>query len=225
MKFFTKFRNSALLVVAAIIGISAFNGCDDSGVETPPVTPSYVMHFDSIGVEDGVSGNTFNGINLYNGTTVTRDSASKDVQLVDSLSTFFNYMLRSGDLSDFNSPVVGFQTRFNRIYASMTQAEFDTITVIPDSDTTLNASDFTENDTYGNGAWGYFNAPMSTSDSKPVYSFWLKGKSENFLGVNVFGILIPREATQSAPGSNDFRMSFEVRINTQGLNDFKHEGH
>jgi len=221
MKFFTKFRNSALFVFAVILGITAFNGCDDAGVETPPVTPSYVMHFDSIGVEDGVSGTTFNGLNLYNGTTVTRDSASKDAQLVDSLSTFFNYMLRSGDLSDHNSPVVGFQTRFNRIYASMTQAQFDTITVIPDSDTTLNANDFTSDDTYGSGAWGYFNAPMSTSDSKPVYSFWLKGKSENFLGVNVFGILYPREATNTGT----YRMSFEVRINTRGLNDFKHEGH
>lgn len=221
MQFLTRFR---LLFASLVVflGFAVLNGCDDAGIENPPVTPSYVVHFDSIGVEDGVTGTTFNGINLYNGTTVTRDSASKDVQLVDSNSMFINYRLRSGDMSDFDSPVVGFQTRFNRIYASMTQAQFDTISVIPDSDTTLNANDFTSDDTYGNGAWGYFNAPMSTSDSKPVYSFWLKGKSENFLGVNVYGILYPREATIVG---GVYRMSFEVKINTKGINDFVHTGH
>jgi len=219
MQFLTKFK-FLFASLAVFLGLAALNGCDDAGVENPPVDPSYVVHFDSIGVTDG-TGNVMNSINLYNGTTVERDSASKDANLIDSLGTFFNYMLRSGDLTDMNVRVPGFQTRFNRIYASMTQAQFDTISVIPDSDTTLNANDFTSDDTYGSGAWGYFNAPMSTSDSKPVYSFWLKGKSENFLGVNVYGILYPREATNTGT----FRMSFEVRINTKGLNDFVHTGH
>lgn len=220
MQFLTRSKYYFVLAITAVFGFSVLNGCDDAGVENPPVTPSYVVHFDSIGVTDGI-GNVMNSINLYNGTTVERDSASKDVNLTDNAGTFMDYMLRSGDLTDVSTVVPGFQTRFNRIYASMTQAEFDTITVIPDTDTTLNANDFTSDDTYGSGAWGYFNAPMSTADSKPVYSFWLKGKSENFLGVNVFGILYPREATNTGT----FRMSFEVRINTRGLNDFHHGSH
>ena len=222
MQFLTKFK-FLFASLAVFLGFAAMNGCDDAGVENPPVDPSYVVHFDSIGVVDGIGGTTFNGINLYNGTTVTQDSTSKDAQLVDSSGTFINFMLRSGDMSDFDSPVIGLQTRFNRIYASMTQAEFDTITVLPvGRDTILPDLDFTENDTYGNGAWGYFNAPMSTADSKPVYSFWLKEKSANFLGVQVYGILYPREA-EIVGGV--YRMSFEVRINTRGLNDFKHGNH
>jgi len=221
MQFLTRFK-FLFASLAVFLGFAALNGCDDAGTVTPPEDPSYVVHFDSIGVTDGI-GNVMNSINLYNGTTVERDSASKDANLTDDpVASGSNYLLRSGDLTDVSSLVPGFETRFNRIYASMTQAEFDTITVLPvGRDTILPNLDFTENNTYGSGAWGYFNAPMSTSDSKPVYSFWLKGKSENFLGVNVYGILYPREATNTGT----FRMSFEVRINTRGLNDFHHGSH
>lgn len=215
---FNFLKTKSALFAFLIASIFVINGCDDSGVETPPVVDNGVIHFDSLGVTDGI-GNVLNGLNLYNGTTVPRDSTSKDVQLVDSLGTSANFMLRSGDMSDFVSTVVGYQTRFNRIYSSMSLSQFDTITVIPDTDTVLNSLDFTANDTYGKGAWGYFNTPMSTSDNKPVFSFWLKGKSENFIGRNVFGILIPREASFEG---GFFRMSFEVKINTFGNNDFTH---
>lgn len=222
MPFLNKFKYFLAFVITVGFGLTVINGCDDSGVEVTPTVDSGVVHFDSIGVVDGIGGNTFNGINLYNGTTVIQDSTSKDVQLVDSLGSFINYILRSGDMSDFDNPVIGFQTRFNRIYASMTQAQFDTITKIPDTDTALSDIDFTSDDTYGNGAWGYFNLPMSTSDSKPVFSFWLKGKSANFIGRNVYGILYPREA--STEGGN-FRMSFDVKINVMGYNHFYHAAH
>ncbi|HRE11958.1 MAG TPA: hypothetical protein PK605_02545 [Ignavibacteria bacterium] len=223
MQFLTRSKYYFVLAITAVFGFSFLSGCDDSGVENPPVTPSYVVHFDSIGVTDGI-GNVMNSINLYNGTTVERDSASKDVNLTDDpVASGSNYLLRSGDLTFLNTVVPGFQTRFNRIYASMTQAEFDTITVLPvGRDTILPDLDFTSDDTYAGGAWGYFNAPMSTADSKPVYSFWLKGKSANFLGVQVYGILYPREAEVVG---GVYRMSFEVRINTRGLNDFHHGSH
>jgi hypothetical protein len=201
------------------MSIVVINGCDDSGVT--PVTPvnSDVVHFDSIGVTDGI-GNVMNGINLLNGTTVLRDSTSKDAQLVDSNGTGSNFMLRSGDLLDLNSRVSGFQTRFNRIYASMTPAQFDTISVLPvGRDTILPNLDFTADDTYAGGAWGYFNSNINIGDPLPVYSFWLQGKSAMFTGVNIYGILIPREASNSG---GTFRMSFEVRINTAGKNNFVH---
>jgi hypothetical protein len=215
---FLKEKAAFFILILMGSSIIAIGGCDDSGITPTDPPDSNVEHFDSIGVTDGI-GNVMNGINLLLGTTVPRDSTSKDVQLVDSSGTGSNFILRSGDLSDLNSRVVGFQTRFNRIYASMTPAQFDTITVIPDSDTSLNALDFTADDTYGGGAWGYFNANINIGDPLPVYSFWLKGKSESFTGVNVFGILIPREASNS---SGTFRMSFEVKINTSGKNNFVH---
>ena len=221
MHFLSKFKYFLAFLFIVCLGFSFLSGCDDSGNVLVDST-SFVVHYDSIGVADGIGGNTFNGINLYNGTTVTQDSLSKDAQLVDSNGTFYNYMLRSGDMSDLIPALTGFKTRFNRIYASMDQAGFDTITMIGNGDS-LTSVDFTSDDTYGGGAWGYFNAPMSTSDLKPVYSFWLEGKSGNFIGRNVYGILYPREATDVI-GGGQFRMSFEVRINTMGLNDFEH-GH
>ncbi|HWA06135.1 MAG TPA: hypothetical protein VG961_06275 [Ignavibacteria bacterium] len=219
MRLLTKFKYFFALVFSVALSFSVLNGCDDAGNVTTPTVDSGVVHFDSIGVTDGI-GNVMNSINLYNGTTVERDSVSKDANLTDSLGSFINFMLRSGDITDMNNRIAGFQTRFNRIYASMTQAEFDTITKLPvGRDTILPDLDFTADDTYGNGAWGYFNAPMSTSDSKPVYSFWLKGKSANFIGRNVYGILYPREATIEG---GTYRMSFEVKINTMGYNHFYH---
>ncbi|MCC6866505.1 MAG: hypothetical protein IT280_10145 [Ignavibacteria bacterium] len=222
MKLIFSFKYIFAFLITVTIGFSLLSGCDDSGVEQNPTVDSGVVHFDSIGVVDGI-GNVMNSINLYNGTTVERDSVSKDANLTDSAGTLMNYMLRSGDLTDQNV-VPGFQTRFNRIYAALTQAQFDTITKIPvGRDTVLPDIDFTADDTYGSGAWGYFNLPMSTSDSKPVFSFWLKGKSANFIGRNVYGIIYPREA--SLDGNGNFRMSFEVKINVMGYNHFYHAAH
>lgn len=213
----------SVFAVSAFVTITFLSGCDDAGIKNDPVI-TYVEHFDSIGVDETV-GNNFSGMNLYNGTTVLRDSTSKDCQLIDSVSTGFNFYLRSGDLSDLNLPI-GYQTKFVRLYASMTKDQFDTITVMPvGRDTILPELDFTSEDTYGGGAWGYFNVPMNLSDSKPVYAFWLKEKSANFIGRNVYGILFPREASDPISGVGGFRMSFEVRINTHGLNDFKHIAH
>lgn len=218
------FKNKASyllgFVAIALFSFSILNGCDDSGNVLTPTSDSGVVHFDSIGVVDGI-GNVLNSINLYNGTTVERDSASKDANLVTFDTISINYMLRSGDLTDHISIVQGFQTRFYRLYASMSQSQIDTITVIPDSNV-LDSLDFTSDDTYAGGAWGYFNVPMSTSDARPVYSFWLKGKSTNFIGRNIYGILIPREATITG---GIYRMSFEVKINTKGYNYFKHDAH
>ena len=214
-----------MLLAVVLVSFASFYGCDDAGITEDPVV-SYVVHFDSIGVEEFINGQSRSGINLYNGTTVISDSVTKDCHLADSSSTGLNFYLRSGSLLDLILPA-GYQSRFNRIYASMTQAEFDTITVLPvNRDTILPDLDFTADDTYGNGAWGYFNIPMGTGDSKPVFSFWLKQKSSEFIGRNVYGIIYPREASDSDPNNpGGYRMSFEVRINTFGLNDFKHGEH
>jgi len=212
-----------LFLIAGLVSFSTFNGCDDSGIDPEDPIVSYVVHFDSIGVTDGIGDSTMNSINLYNGTTVRLDSGTKDCNLTDENGSFVNFRLRSGDAVDLNV-VPGYQTKFNRIYASMTQAEFDTISVLPVGRDTINPElDFTADDTYAGGAWEYFNVPMGTGDAKPVYSFWLKGKSSDFLGRNVYGILYPREA--SLDNNGNFRMSFEVRINTQGINDFVHTNH
>lgn len=211
-----------LFLITGLVSFSTFNGCDDAGIDTKdPV--SHVVHFDSIGVEETIDANSLSGMNLYNGTTVLRDSASKDAQLIDLNSNNINFYLRSGGAYLDQLGALGYITRFNRIYPSMSLDQFDTITVIPDTDNQLDSLDFTE---FTTETWGYFEAPMYLTDvNKPVFSFWLKQKSTDFIGRNVFGIIIPREATDDLPGTGGFRMSFEVRINTQGLNDFKHVNH
>jgi hypothetical protein len=156
-------------------------------------------------------------MNLFNGTSVIRDSLSKDCQLVDTNSTGTDFYLRSGDLSDLNLPI-GFQMRFNRIYTTMSQAQFDTITVLPVGRDTINtAIDFTEDDTE---TWGYWQAGLS--GDQPVYSFWLKGKSEGFHGRNIFGIMQPILSVDGNPaGVGGYAMKFRVKINTFGQNDFR----
>ena len=208
-----KFLFSITLISSMIIVF----GCDDSGlVETGDVANPDVRSFDSIWVEE-TNGNSFCGMNLFYGSTVPRDSVSKDVQLADTNSTGTGFYLRSGDQSDLNLPI-GYKTRFNRIYASMSKADFDTITVLPvNRDTILPGQDFTENDTR---AWEYF-AP-GLIGNQAVYSFYLEGKSINFHGRNIFGILQAIESSDSNPGNvGGYRMSFRVRINFVGENDFR----
>ncbi len=221
----SKIKVSYFLAFIAILlfSFSILNGCDDSGNVLTPTSDSGVVHFDSIVVQEKF-GNNSCGINLYNGTTVLRDSASKDAELSDSNSTGYNFFLNSGGAYLDQLSALGYITRFNRIYSSMTKAQFDTVTVIPAG--ILDSTDFTEFNTHADGAWGYFNAPMNLTDSKPVYSFWLKQKSSDFIGRNIYGIIIPRVAIDDTPGVvGGFRMSFEVRINTKGYNYFKHSTH
>lgn len=195
-------------------------GCDDSGVEQKQdVQNPDVRAFDSVGVEENVNASSFSGMNLLNGTTVLRDSVSKDVTLADTNSTGTGFYLRAGDLLDLNNPVAGFQTRFNRIYGNMSAANFDTITVLPvGRDTILPSLDFTADDTRFLGE--YFEPNLT--GNQPVYSFYLLGKSMNFHGKNIFGILQARESSDSNPGViGGFRMSFRVKINFNGKNDFR----
>ena len=62
--------------------------------------------------------------------------------------------------------------RFNLIYATMSQTQFDTITVLPVNRDTINtALDFTSDDTQ---TWGYWNAGLAVT-SRYIHS----GSKEN----------------------------------------------
>lgn len=208
----------SFFAVSIIFSLLVINGCDDSGVVTKKTVDNpNVESFDSIWVEETIDSTSFCGMNLFNGTTVIRDSITKDCQLSDSSGTGINFYLRSGDLLILNLPQ-GFQTRFNRLYLSMSKSQFDTITVLPvGRDTILPNLDFTSDDTR---PWGFFNDGLS--GDQPVYSFWLEGKSINFNGRNIFGILQAIQSHDSNPGNiGGYKMSFRVRINTAGQNDFR----
>jgi len=217
---FNMLKGGKLFLLPLLFAGIFLSACDDSGLETPSTKANpNVLAFDSLWIEETMDSTSSCGLNLFYGSTVLRDSTTKDCQLIDTSSFGIDFYLRSGDLSD--NLLVGFKTRFNRIYTSMTKARFDTITVLPVGRDTINPSlDFTSDDTKGGSAWNYFNAPL-TGD-QPVYSFYLEGKSLNFHGKNIYGIMQPIFAEDINPGNvGGYSMSFRVRINFNAQNDFR----
>ncbi len=212
------------IIYAAITGsIFILTSCNNDTTTNPPTTTTNpdVSTYDSIYVEETIDSTSYCGMDLLLGKTVLRDNHAKDVQLVDSASTGVNFYLRSGDLSDKLNIQIGEQTRFYRFYANMTSAQFDTITKLPvGRDTILPQLDFTSDDSYGKGAWGYFNVPLATY---PVFGIWLEGKhNDGTTPFNVYAIVQPRTMIDRNPGvPGGVQMSFRVRINKAGKNDFR----
>jgi hypothetical protein len=187
-------------------------------VDNPNVKP-----FDSVGVEEDSIMSSFTSMVLLNGTTTTGTAPSRDCSLygpsIDTLYTKF--YLRSGTFA--NKTDAGFDTKFFLVKADLLPASFDTMSAVYDNiGTALDITDFTQYDTYGTPSdpWGYFS---TQSTSHPVYCFWLKGRKDaDPNSKNIFGILQPREATDGRPGqAYGFRMSFRIRININGDNDFR----
>lgn len=209
-------------IIFLIIPLSSaitFISCDDSGIIPKKIVSNpNVRTFDSIGVVEFINQQSMNCIDLLNGVTVNDSSYVKDVDLTDSNNTGVNFYLQSGDISLLD--ITGYSARFYRFYPNLTAAQFDTITVL-DAGSTLDSLDFTQDNTIGiNQLWEYFNTPLTTY---PVYGVFLRGKYNSGVTTKpVYGILQPREATDSTsniPGG--YRMSFRVRININGDNDFR----
>ncbi|MGH2575317.1 MAG: hypothetical protein ACRDFC_06425, partial [Ignavibacteria bacterium] len=102
--------------------------------------------------------------------------------------------------------------RFNNPYADLTKSQFDTLSVIPDSDGNLDSLDFTQDDTK---FWGYFNTPLI---QHRVYGFYLKGKfAEGYTSNRVYGVIYLKNATTGISG---FKINIAVKINRAGRNKF-----
>lgn len=150
-------------------------------------------------------------VNLYRGVIVRDSSGVKDAVLVDvptpPLDT--NFYFRSGDLS---VDVPGDRTRFKFVYLDLTQAQFDTVTVIPDTDTTLDSTDFTLDQT------DIFTEPLVTHN---VWGFYLAGKfADGTTSKRVFGMLYLDFADRDPAQPGRFRLRFDVKINKNGENRF-----
>ena len=227
LKFFKIKRNKMktklkllLLSVAAPLAIflAVVSGCGDETTNPPVyVNNPNVKTFDSIGVDEDSITTSYTGINLLTGSTTISTDGARDCSLNDLNNAGADFFLQNGEL--LNSLLAGgYEIRFFRVDPNMTVQAFDTLSRIwGTGQDTLRPIDFTQN---GTEFWGYFNAPLG---STPVYCFWLKGKKEAGITVkNVYGIIQPREATDRDPQAvYGFRMSFRVRINTNGDNDFR----
>ncbi|HEY3251937.1 MAG TPA: hypothetical protein VGK25_12570 [Ignavibacteria bacterium] len=190
-----------------------YAGCGEEEITNPPPTDTSTVNYNNLIISERTIpfDSALSGVDLYNGTIVLDGSPIKDANLVDSIA--FNdsaFYFRSGDLSDI--PVPGYQTRFAKIflYSNISQNQFDTIKVMPDSDSLLTESDFNLDATEG------FRSPQLT---KPVYGFYLAGKYNNHVTTNrVFGLLYV-DSTWYEPSG--FKLRFDVKINKAGNNSFK----
>lgn len=211
-----------LFSIAALFSIMlmAVAGCneDPNDPNTTFIDNPNVRSYDSIGVEeDSVAFQSYTGMNLLDGFTTIDTAASRDCSLNDFQNSGVNFSLENGQLFADNMPP-GYEIRFFQVSPDMTEFTFDTLSAVPGY-TSFSPNDFTQN---GTETWGYFNAPLSTT---PVYCFWLKGKKDAGVTSNdVYGILQPREATDNSPLTvYGYRMSFRVRVNTNGDNDFREQ--
>lgn len=224
-------RNIVFLSLFACIfaiGIIYVDGCgSDTTTNTPTqIDNPNVKSFDSVNVQEDSALSNFSTINLLVGTNGLWNNGDRDASLYSPYNpptdtTYSNFYLRTGTL--LNKFAGGYETKFFLVRSDMSQAEFDTMSAVTSNiGTALDTTDFTQDNTYGTPSdpWGYFNAPLNTH---PVYCFWLQGKKDGGITPkNVFGILQPREATDSQPNhAYGFRISFRIRINTNGENDFR----
>jgi hypothetical protein len=220
-KNFTK--NKFVLIIPLVIFISLVGiiGCDDSGVTTeePPAGDSNVVIYKNVAAfywQRGSNDTSYMGINLLEGDSTRQVSTSKDMELIDSVNSFHNFYFRSGDIS---LVAIGYKTRFNRPYRDMTSDKFDTLSVIPDSDTLLTPNDFTQNDTYGGGDWGYFNFNQTT---QPVYGFYLQGRNTG--NKYIYGVFhvksIDSLFTVVPDSSAGIKATIDIKLNTAGNNHF-----
>jgi hypothetical protein len=218
------------LILSTLIPLAIFfaviSGCDEDN----PTNPQYIDNpnvetFDSIEVEEDVSGLSYTGIDLLTGRTTNGLDSARDCSLQDRTNDGFDFYLQNGVYLLNDKRMAGYEIRFYRFDSYMSVYTFDTLSKVPGV-TSFTPNYFTQDNTAADGEWGYFNAPFVLGSSAPVFCFWLKGKKD--AGFNnskdVYGIIQPREATDTSPGqAYDYRMSFRVRINTNAENDFREQ--
>ena len=221
-KVFIKNKLFLPILLSAAAGLINFIGCDDSGIEPKKETAdTNVVRYYNIAPTywfQGTNDTSHMGVNLLEGDEEINVSSRKDMTLIDFQSDTVNFLFRSGIIDD-RIPL-GYATRFNRIYANIDSTKFDTLSVIPDSDTTLTPSDFTQDDTWGNGIWQYFAINQA---EKPVYSFYLQGR--NTSGTNfIYGVFHVRKVERVSsinPVSIGVKVTVDIKLNKAGKNDFK----
>ncbi|RPI19814.1 MAG: hypothetical protein EHM58_00025 [Ignavibacteriae bacterium] len=207
------FNLKSLFLLLAITIAAFYTGCDDSGiVDDKTATDSTLINYDNLIISERTIpfDSAYSSVDLLKGEILMELSTLKDAVLVDYMDTLQSlqmFYFRSGDKT---IDAAGFETRFKQyVYPNLTQSSFDTLTVIPDSDTTLNEQDFETDGT------PTFNDPLQNHS---VYGFYLKGKST----VNIkpiYGMLYLDSAWRD--NNNYFKLRFDVKLNTGGENSFK----
>ncbi|MFI5211414.1 MAG: hypothetical protein ACHQIH_00905, partial [Ignavibacteria bacterium] len=207
MKALDIFKRTLYIFLTVLIAMTYYS-CGEDETVTPPPNDTTVAIFNDLVISERTIpfDSALSGVDLNRGRIVLDGDFIKDANLVDSISLGdSSFYFRSGDLSDI--PVPGYQARFSLISLISSQSIFDTMKVIPDSDTTLSENDFTMDNTLS------FRAPLVFTST---YGFYLKGKFDNNVTpYRVFGIIYLDSSYYDATG---FKLKFDVKINKSGLN-------
>ena len=209
-----------LLPLLLITGLFYTTGCNDNTLttgDTTTVANPYVKVYRNISVNEFLTEFSTSSIDLYAGTNLLANDGNRDAELSDS-SAFVPdvFFVRSGDGSTDNR-APGLETRFapffNTRSATFTQVQFDAITKIDVTHDPLIASDFTRHSTYS------FTGSFNSTDIR-VYGFWLQGKRAAYgLTKEVYGLMYLKSVED--PGTGLFRLVIDIKINTNGQNDFR----
>lgn len=198
------------LLVASIIYV--YTGCNEDPISDPPVTlDTIAVNYNNLVVQERIFPFDLSNsaVDLYFGVILRDSSTIKDALLVDSLGLSQNFYFRSGLESLLDVPV-GLETKFKTIfeYTNITQAQFDTISRIPESE--LTPSDFADIRT------STFTDPLS---AHPVFGFYLTGRYPTFSTHHVYGMIYLDSVWRDNNGV--FKLKFDVKINKNGENRFK----
>mgnify|MGYP003497992378 FL=1 len=206
-------KKLAILMILCTASIFYYGCSEDDDPINPPANDTTAVIYNNLIISERTIpfDDALSAIDLFRGLIVKDSSMYKDANLIDSISLGDSvYYFRSGELSDFPSSVPGYRTRFKLIMLQASQSQFDTMKVIPDTDTTLTENDFTSDNT------GSFSAPLLFNS---VYGFYLKGKFDNDVTpYPVYGMIYLEEAYNESTG---FKLRFDVKINKEGRNQFR----
>jgi hypothetical protein len=210
MLFTKRYSRLAYLFISFVLLAFFYQACDDSGIlpqASDVDTTAFNFNNLIISERNPVSfDSSFSSIDYWKGKIIQEMNSDKDAVLVDSFSTQFYF--RSGDLS-LDAP--GYRTLFKQfVYPNFTQTNFDTVSVIPDTDDTLTTVDFTSNIT------NTFTNPLS---EHPVYGFYLQGKYSGGVTWKPVVGMVYIDSSWTESGLAKFRI--DVKINTAGQNRFK----
>jgi hypothetical protein len=165
-----------------------------------------IFIYNGIEVDEYITPTSNCAVGLDAGTLMQGNNATKDIQLIDTITTTItvsNLVFMSSDLDFLN---LGKETKFSPCLGNFTKAQFDTITAYWGFSTNLEQC-------YPYKTTEVFDQNLSNS----VYAFFLKGKSSG-LAKNIYGIMHIESVGNRSQEQKFVRIN--IKINKNGENSF-----
>ena len=200
---------TVVLFITALSTSMLLTSCKDTITQPGTVSNPNLVKY-TISLKERLLPTDSNSVDIRNGIIVGDNDANRDIEMPDSLATG-RYFLRSGDGTMPASIVsaIGYETMFTTGW-SLSQNQFDTLQTYPYNSGSIQTTDFTRHTTYG------FADDLSISTPYRAYGIYLKGRSGST--TPIYGMIYLRSSDREGDGS--FRLTFDVRLNLAGLNQF-----